>query len=212
MTTCRHIGGQGRPFRCCSSTPRRSRPPAGTTLLVSCYRPLVACNRDPILRSGKPPLGNASVVYADSAARRLEHARGWLRRAAASGPVLVVSATRGAADDFVRSLLGPGEGLFGVHRTTPARLAADLAVAALARRDLAPVTGLGMEALAARASERCSQEGLQYFEPVADYPGFPRALRRTYDRAPSGRRSDRATRRAGCRRHGPAAAGRRVRR
>ncbi len=124
-------------------------------------------------------MGNASVVYADSAARRLEHARGWLRRAAASGPVLVVSATRGAADDFVRSLLGPGEGLFGVHRTTPARLAADLAVVALARRDLAPVTGLGMEALAARASERCSQEGLQYFGPVADYPGFPRALRRT---------------------------------
>ncbi len=52
-------------------------------------------------------------------------------------------------------------------------------MAALARRDLAPVTGLGMEALAARASERCSQEGLQYFGPVADYPGFPRALRRT---------------------------------
>ena len=124
-------------------------------------------------------MGNASVVYSDSAARRLEHARGWLRRAATPGPVLVVSATRGAADDFVRSLLGPGEGLFGIHRTTPDRLAADLARAALARRDLAPVTGLGMEALAARASERCSQEGLQYFGPVADYPGFPRALRRT---------------------------------
>ena len=69
--------------------------------------------------------------------------------------------------------------MFGVHRTTPGRFAADLAVAALARRDLAPVTGLGMEALAARAAERCSQQGLRYFEPVVDYPGFPRALRRT---------------------------------
>jgi CRISPR/Cas system-associated exonuclease Cas4 (RecB family) len=121
----------------------------------------------------------SAVVYSDNAAGRLEHARGWLRRTATSGPVLVVSAARGAADDFVRSLLAAGEGVFGVHRTTPGRLAADLAVSALVRRDLAPVTGLGMEALAARASERCSQEGLRYFGPVADYPGFPRALRRT---------------------------------
>ena len=76
-------------------------------------------------------------------------------------------------------MLGPGEGLFGVHRTIPSRLAADLAIAALARRELAPVTGLGMEALAARAAERCGQEGLRYFAPVADYPGFPRALHHT---------------------------------
>ncbi|HJO03029.1 MAG TPA: PD-(D/E)XK nuclease family protein [Acidobacteriota bacterium] len=124
-------------------------------------------------------MGTASVVYSNSAARRLEHARGWLRRVAERGPVLVVSATRGAADDLVRSLLAPGQGLFGVHRATPGRLAADLAVAALAERQLAPVTGLGMEALAARASERCGLEGLRYFGPVAEYPGFPRALRHT---------------------------------
>ncbi len=124
-------------------------------------------------------MGSASVVHSTSAARRIAHAHSWLRDAAARGPVLVVSATRGAADDFVRSMLEPGAGLFGVHRATPGRLAADLAVASMARRGLAPVTGLGMEALAARASERCSQEGLQYFGPVADYPGFPRALRRT---------------------------------
>ncbi len=76
-------------------------------------------------------------------------------------------------------MLEPGDGLFGVHRTTPRRLAADLAVKAMARRGLAPVTGLGMEALAARASERCSHGGLQYFGPVVEYPGFPRALWRT---------------------------------
>ncbi|MCC6364083.1 MAG: PD-(D/E)XK nuclease family protein [Bryobacterales bacterium] len=96
---------------------------------------------------------------------------------AASGEVLVVGATRGAADDFVRQRCGS---VAGVHRLTMAQLAANLTASAMAQRGLAPLNALGAEALAARAAHRVRTEGrLEYFSPVAGSPGFARALART---------------------------------
>ncbi|MCZ2150463.1 MAG: PD-(D/E)XK nuclease family protein [Bryobacterales bacterium] len=96
---------------------------------------------------------------------------------AATGEVLVVGATRGAADDFVRQHCGS---VAGVHRMTTAQLTANLAASAMAERGLAPLNALGAEALAARAAYRVRTEGrLQYFSPVAGSPGFARALART---------------------------------
>lgn len=52
----------------------------------------------------------------------------------------------------------------------------------MAKKCLAPVSNLGSEALAARCLARCREEGsLEYFLPVVDTPGLPRALRRTLD-------------------------------
>jgi CRISPR/Cas system-associated exonuclease Cas4 (RecB family) len=50
----------------------------------------------------------------------------------------------------------------------------------LAARDRAPVTTLGHEAVATRAAfEARSDDALQYFSPVSQTPGFPKALGRT---------------------------------
>src|SRR5574341_127368 len=50
----------------------------------------------------------------------------------------------------------------------------------LADRGLTPATGLGTEAVAARAVFEARKEGtLSYFAPVANMPGFPPSLART---------------------------------
>ena len=121
------------------------------------------------------------LLISDDTADRMAALGAWLLEA--SGPtrreVLVVAPRRGAADDLLRRVC-PGDGLFGVHRTTLLQLAAELASDRLAEDGLAPVSGLGSEALAARCLARCRDEGnLRYFLPVAEAPGLPRALRRT---------------------------------
>ncbi len=121
------------------------------------------------------------IVAAASAETRLEAAGRWLDSVLAeSAEVLVVATSRGAADEVLRRSCPEGGGLFGVHRVTPLQLAGELATAGLARSGRLPVTGLGLEALAARAISRCSAAGeLSYFEPVAETPGMARALAAT---------------------------------
>ncbi len=116
-------------------------------------------------------------VRAASARRRVRFAGAWLRE---GGPVLLLAANRGAADDLVRESAAEGRGLFAVYRATPAQLAAELAAVPLAALGRAPATGLAEEALAARAVAGATAAGaLSYFGPVVAYPGFPRALVRT---------------------------------
>ena len=94
------------------------------------------------------------------------------------GEALVLGPSRAAADECARAACA--HGLLGVHRATLGQLAAELAAPAIAERGLAPVTRLGMEAVAARVTDRLRREGrLAYFEPVADTPGFARALAAT---------------------------------
>ncbi len=122
-----------------------------------------------------------SIIVAASAEARLRAARRWLETSLAdSTEVLVLAASRGAADEVLRRACPTGGGLFGVHRATPLQLAAELATPGLARADLAPVGGLGLEALAARAISICAAHGeLSYFQPVAEAPGMARALAST---------------------------------
>ena len=72
------------------------------------------------------------------------------------------------------------KGIGGLHRTTLVQLAAELARPEMARLGLAPLSGLGVEAIAARViqAERVSKP-FAYFEAVAAMPGFARALART---------------------------------
>jgi ATP-dependent helicase/nuclease subunit B len=71
-------------------------------------------------------------------------------------------------------------GVAGLHRTTLVQFAAELARPEMALRGLAPLSTLGIDAIAARVihAERESQP-LAYFEGVAAMPGFARALART---------------------------------
>lgn len=117
---------------------------------------------------------------AHAAARRLEAATAALGAFDIRARIFIVAATRAAADEFAFRAASHGGGLFGVARLGIAELATRLALPRLARQGLSPTAGLGAEAIAARATFKTHQSGrLSYFAPVADLPGFPRALRRT---------------------------------
>ena len=122
------------------------------------------------------------VVLSSSAAVRLDAARQFILAAPASAEILVVAANRGAADDFVRSLAAAHGATFGLYRFSLTQLAARLAAPLMADARLTPATALGIEAVAARAVYDASNDAaLSYFKPVAESPGFPRALARTLE-------------------------------
>ncbi|PYV22521.1 MAG: PD-(D/E)XK nuclease family protein [Acidobacteria bacterium] len=118
------------------------------------------------------------IVTSSSNHQRLEAASEYLETLLGDSEVLVLAPTRGAADDFVRGCSGRLGNFSGVHRLTPIQLAASLATERLARSNLAPISRLGIEALAARSVYKCHSE-LRYFGPVASTPGFSRALAST---------------------------------
>ncbi len=122
------------------------------------------------------------TIVSTSAAARLSAARRFVVEAPAAAETLIVSASRGAADDFARDLARERTATFGLYRFSLTQLAARLAAPLLARDRLSPATALGVQAVAARALFDADREGaLSYFEPVAETPGFPRALARTLE-------------------------------
>lgn len=123
-------------------------------------------------------VSSRQIFTSSSNHRRLQRAAEYLGRLLGSSEVLVLAPTRSAADDFVRGCWRDQGPFYGVHRLTPIHLAVSLATAHLARARLAPISRLGIEALAARSVYECRQR-LVYFAPVADTPGFARALAST---------------------------------
>lgn len=120
------------------------------------------------------------AVQSASAAVRLHEARRFVDRFDPGAEVLLLGASRGASDDLARAIAVEKGATFGLHRFSFTQFAARLAAAELAARDQAPVTGLGHEAVGTRATfEAIKDEALDYFSPVAQTPGFPRALVRT---------------------------------
>ena len=115
-----------------------------------------------------------------SAADRLRTAGAFVERLPAATEVLIVGASRAAADDLARQVTVARGVTFGLHRASFMQLAARLAAAEMARLGVAPATALGVEAVAARVSFEALREGaLAYFAPVARFPGFARALAAT---------------------------------
>src|SRR5262245_38187408 len=123
------------------------------------------------------------ILTSASASTRLAAAQQFVLDASPATETLVVSASRGAADDFARNLSRARSGAtFGLYRFSLTQLAARLAAPRLARDRVAPTTALGMQAVAARALFDAFTGGsLSYFAPVASMPGFPRALARTLE-------------------------------
>jgi ATP-dependent helicase/nuclease subunit B len=121
-------------------------------------------------------------VSSTSAAVRLEAARRFVLDSPPAAETLIVAASRGAADDFARSLAQVRGATFGLYRFSLTQLAARLAAPLLARERLSATTGLGVQAIAARALFDADRDAaLSYFAPVATMPGFPRALSRTLE-------------------------------
>jgi CRISPR/Cas system-associated exonuclease Cas4 (RecB family) len=115
-----------------------------------------------------------------SAAERLRVAAGFVERVPAATEVLIVGASRAAADDLARQVTIARSVTFGLHRASFMQLAGHLAAVEMARLGVAPATALGVEAVAARVSFEALRDGaLAYFAPVARFPGFARALAAT---------------------------------
>jgi ATP-dependent helicase/nuclease subunit B len=110
--------------------------------------------------------------------RRLAGARAHLL--SLTPPILIIGASRAAADEFALSMAVEQGATFGVTRVSFAELVSRLALPALAKQGLTPTAPLSDEAVSARvADDLVHRDGLDYFEPVARMPGFPRALSRT---------------------------------
>ena len=115
-----------------------------------------------------------------SAADRLRVAGAFLQDIPAATEVLIVGASRAAADDLARQATIAREVTFGLHRASFMELAVRLAATEMARLGVAPAAALGVEAVAARVSfEAMRDRALTYFAPVAQFPGFARALAAT---------------------------------
>ena len=120
------------------------------------------------------------VFVSPSSAERLSASRDVVRGCAPGARVLIVGASRGAADDLAREVAVTVPATFGIQRLSLTQLAARTALVALAADGDAPSTWLGAEAVATRAVFDATRDGsLHYFAPVAATPGFPRALART---------------------------------
>src|SRR5881409_2254680 len=113
------------------------------------------------------------TFQSSSAAERLGAASAFVERFPTATEVLIVGASRDAADDLARRVTAARGATFGLHRASLTQLAVRFAAAEMARLGVAPATTLGAEAIAAR------EPALAYFAPVARFPGFARALAAT---------------------------------
>jgi hypothetical protein len=125
-------------------------------------------------------MGALRVCVSASAADRLALACDVVRGCAPGTRLLIVGASRGAADDLARRVAASVPATFGLQRLSLTQLAAKTAILTLASEGLTSSTWLGAEAVAARVAFDATKEGsLAYFGAVSTTPGFPRALART---------------------------------
>jgi CRISPR/Cas system-associated exonuclease Cas4 (RecB family) len=119
------------------------------------------------------PIGTRATLQSRSNGRLIAAAASFV---SAHSEALLIAPTHSAGEDLAHRTAG----VAGLHRLTLVQLASDLARPAMAAMGLAPLTPLGLEALAARViyTARAAEE-LAYFDPVAAMPGFARSLART---------------------------------
>ncbi len=121
------------------------------------------------------------VAVSASAAERIAQASRWLTEQGRATEILLVGATMQAVTDLARTAGHALGGSFGWHRLTLVRLAWALADNRLAESGRVPVSSLAFEAVCARVvHEAASANTLGRFAPIADRPGLPRALARTF--------------------------------
>jgi RecB family exonuclease len=121
------------------------------------------------------------LISAGAGAERQRVALEWLARHARDGELLVVAPTLDAGQQLLRTAVQRGGSSFGWHGESLPSLAGKLAALPLARKGLSPLGAFGAEALAARSVFELRAEGqLGRFTDVADRPGLPRALARTF--------------------------------
>ena len=119
-----------------------------------------------------------SLLRSRSNSKLLDRATAFLTKHAGHSEILILAPTRAAASEL--AILAFDQGCQGVHSFTLLQLAANLAAQAMASRALAPISRLGIEATANRIVHAARRDSkLHYFLPVAQTPGFPRAVAKT---------------------------------
>jgi CRISPR/Cas system-associated exonuclease Cas4 (RecB family) len=119
-----------------------------------------------------------SLVHSRSNATLLDRAAAFLAANQPHAEILVIAPTRAAANEL--AIRAFPFGCQGVHALTLTQLAANLAAQPMGRLALAPISRLGIEALAARiVHTAATAKNLPYFAPVAQTPGFARAVAKT---------------------------------
>ena len=119
----------------------------------------------------------ALIVTSVANSSRLERARAWLDARATAEEVVILAPSLDAANGVARERTQNKGSVFGWHRLTIAQLARSLALSGLTAQGLVSVSQLGAEAIVARLVHRLRTEGrLGRFAPVANTPGFPRAI------------------------------------
>ena len=93
--------------------------------------------------SSAPDPGRLRVLVSPSAAERVAFARDAVGRCSPGSSVLIVGASRGAADDLARDIAVSVPATFGVQRLSLTQLAARTALAVLADEGTTPSTWLG---------------------------------------------------------------------
>ena len=127
-----------------------------------------------------PPSPRITVLTTPAAETRIEAAAEVLWRGLRRGAALLVGETREAADDLARDLAMDAGATFGLHRFSLQQLAWSIATVDLARRGLAPASGLATEAVATHATfEELQSEALAYLRPIARFRSFGRTLAAT---------------------------------
>jgi ATP-dependent helicase/DNAse subunit B len=119
-----------------------------------------------------------ALVHSRSNATLLDRAAAFLAAKDPHSEILIIAPTRAAAAEL--AIRAFPSGCQGVHALTLTQLAANLAAQPMGRLALAPISRLGIEALAARIVHAATTaKDLPYFAPVAQTPGFARALAKT---------------------------------
>src|SRR5919197_6667365 len=110
------------------------------------------------------------AIQSSSAQARTNAARAFLDRFSPDTELLIVGATRGAADDFARTI-ARDRATFGVHRFGLTELAARAALLRISTTGQVAGTSANAEAMAARAAFDALHGGeLAYFAAVAGMP------------------------------------------
>ncbi len=125
-------------------------------------------------------MARALLLRSSSAADRVERAIRWLSSLRRDDEVLIIGASSEAAAELARDATRTLGASFGFHRASLGRTAATIAAPLLAARGLSPVGALALEAVTTRVVHALGKRGaLGRFQPVAKFPGLPRALART---------------------------------
>lgn len=121
------------------------------------------------------------IVSSPDAEARIARAVRWVAERQEARVVLVGASIEAASEVARRAVLQTAtKASLGWHRTTLDVLAVGMAKAELARRGLVPASRLALEAVCAHVVHENAAR-LGRFAPIADRPGFPRALARTLD-------------------------------